>query len=390
MKKIHKILTLIITVLVIAAIILTAVIKKKINDKTVNIGFYGVSEEMRQMLQDAMPQEENVIIKYTVIAENNVDLAAIAKKFDVLFTWKGEITDILNDNAEKIPKNYLEQLPKSLRNERVLPILLDNYELDFKAIVAEKAQTNPTESFSKFLEYLNETKEIVFSPFFMNSMDDRVLFAFVGNIIESEGGSKAYSNFINSLKEADNLSSIMDISFDEKQNVSLRSVMDMLKKWPDDGIAHPMWYSANEEDVRYFASSNQVAVFYTSLANHREYDYQFISEYVSVPMPYLTDSVDHGILAPQLCAMLLSNNSNSKRYLKELISEENQEAFSMKTMLGPVQYTAQAFDKQADDVRFWAASCPSGALPDPALAAFQRNPEKMKKFAEEMRSYFKK
>lgn len=390
MKKIHKILTLIVCVLAIAATILTAVIKKKINDKTVNIGFYGVSEEMRQMLQDAMPQEENVILKYTVIAENNVDLSAVAKKFDVLFTWKGEITEILNDNAEKLPKNYLEELPKSLRNERILPILLDNYELDFKAVVAAKAQTNPTESFSKFLEYLNEVKEIVFSPFFMNSMDDRILFAFIGNIIESECGSKVYSNFINLLKQAESLSSIMDTTLDEKNNISLRTVLDMLKQWPEEGIAHPLWYNATEEDVRYFAESNQVAVFYTSLANHREYNYKFISEYVSVPMPYFTESVDHGILAPQLCVMLLSNNSNAKRYLKEYISSENQELFSTKTMLAPVQYTAQAYDKQADDVRFWAASCPSGSLPDPALAAFQRNPEKMKKFAEEMRSYFKK
>lgn len=390
MKKIHKIITLIVCVLAIAAIILTAVIKKKINDKTVNIGFYGVSEEMRQMLQDAMPQEEDVILKYTVIAENNVDLSAVAKKFDVLFTWKGEITEILNDNAEKLPKNYLEELPKSLRNERILPILLDNYELDFKAVVAAKAQTNPTESFSKFLEYLNEVKEIVFSPFFMNSMDDRILFAFIGNIIESECGSKVYSNFINLLKQTESLSSIMDTTLDEKNNISLRTVLDMLKQWPEEGIAHPLWYNATEEDVRYFAESNQVAVFYTSLANHREYNYKFISEYVSVPMPYFTESVDHGILAPQLCVMLLSNNSNAKRYLKEYISSENQELFSTKTMLAPVQYTAQAYDKQADDVRFWAASCPSGSLPDPALAAFQRNPEKMKKFAEEMRSYFKK
>lgn len=391
MKKKYKIfIIIIIAILILASLFTITIIKKKIKDKTVNIGFYGVSSQMCQMLKDIMPVEENIILNFTEITPEKISIPDISKKYDILFTWKGEITDALSENAEKMPKNYLDQIPKSLRDEKILPILLDNYELDFKSSVAKEINTNILENYDAFIDYMRESSKLVFSPFFMNAGDDRMLFAFLGNVVEANGGASAYNQFINELKKTENLDSILDISLNENKSLTFRSVLDSIKTWPKEGFTHPLWYMANQDDVKYFSESNQVAVFYTSLSNHREYEYNFIKEYVSTTIPKSPDSADHGIIAPELCVMLLSNNSNAKRYVKEYISVENQEVFSTKTMLAPVQYTAQAFDKQADDVRFWAASCSSGALPDPYLAAFQTNPGKMEKLAVEIRSYLKK
>ena len=85
--------------------------------------------------------------------------------------------------------------------------------------------------------------------------------------------------------------------------------------------------------------------------------------------------------------MLISDNSNCKRYLAEFFTEDAQADFSNLTNLAPVHYRAQAYDRQADDVRFWAASCAGGAVPDIYLAAFQLRTEDLKKLCDEIRMY---
>ena len=93
------------------------------------------------------------------------------------------------------------------------------------------------------------------------------------------------------------------------------------------------------------------------------------------------------MIAPAVSAMLLSDNSICKRYIAELFTEDTQTEFSDKSCLAPVHYRAQAYDRQADDVRFWAASCAGGAQPDLYLAVYQRKPEDLKKICDEIRSY---
>ena len=56
-------------------------------------------------------------------------------------------------------------------------------------------------------------------------------------------------------------------------------------------------------------------------------------------------------------------------------------------MLAPVHYRAQAYDRQADDVRFWAASCAGGAVPDLYLACFQRKSKELEKLCADIRNY---
>ena len=87
--------------------------------------------------------------------------------------------------------------------------------------------------------------------------------------------------------------------------------------------------------------------------------------------------------------MLLTDNSNCKRYLAEFFTEDAQADLSNLTKLAPVHSRAQAYDRQSDDVRFWAASCPGGALPDLYLAVYQRNPTEFAEFAKNIRACVK-
>ena len=389
-KIVKMVVILVLAVCVLAGGITTIVstVKRKNAEKTVRIAFYGLSEEYVSILKEKIPVEDKIILKMDVLSEGAIDLAAVKEKYDMLFTWKGEVTDALEASSEDIPAKIVECMPSSLRNKKCVPILLDHCELDYSKDVVSKTTENIPSSLPTFLNYLNQAKNHVFSPFFCAGADDRILTAFVGSLLESMGGIKAYKNFITELKNGTNFEELLDKDLGSP-NVTLRSVLDMLKSWPKEGLTHPAWFNGQNNDLIYFADDNHVGVFFTYLKDHRNIQYQTISKYESFVVPPASSTIEYGIIAPAISCMLLTNNSNCKRYLAEFFTEDSQAELSNLTKLAPVHSRAQAYDRQADDVRFWAASCPGGALPDIYLAVYQRNPTAFAEFARNIRNYVK-
>ena len=389
-KIVKMVVILVLAVCVVAGGITTIVstVKRKNAEKTVRIAFYGLSEEYVSILKEKIPVEDKIILKMDVLSEGAIDLAAVKEKYDMLFTWKGEVTDALEASSEDIPAKIVECMPSSLRNKKCVPILLDHCELDYSKDVVSKTTENIPSSLPTFLNYLNQAKNHVFSPFFCAGADDRILTAFVGSLLESMGGIKAYKNFITELKNGTDFEELLDKDLGSP-NVTLRSVLDMLKSWPKEGLTHPAWFNGQNNDLIYFADDNHVGVFFTYLKDHRNIQYQTISKYESFVVPPASSTIEYGIIAPAISCMLLTNNSNCKRYLTEFFTEDSQAELSNLTKLAPVHSRAQAYDRQADDVRFWAASCPGGALPDIYLAVYQRNPTAFAEFARNIRNYVK-
>lgn len=389
-KKILLIVTIICGLCGVAAGVMATVssVKQKMNEKTVRIAFYGLSEEYVEILKDRIPVEEKITLKCDILSEGKVDLATIKGKYDMLFTWRGEITDMLEASAEEISSKILETMPSSIRNKKCVPILLDHCELAYSNAVIDQTTGNVPASFSGFLSYLNQAKSYVFSPFFCAGADDRVLAALIGCLVEANGGVTAYNNLIKELKYGTSF----DVLLDKKlcsADFTLRSILDMLKSWPAEGITHPSWFNGQQSDLVYFAHNDQVGVFFTFLKDHRNISYETIRKFESFVMPPVSSTTEYGIIAPAISCMLLSKNSNSKRYLAEFFTEDAQTELSNLTMLAPVHSHAQAYDKQADDVRYWAASCPGGALPDLYLAVYQRNPAGLAEFAKNVRNAVK-
>ena len=389
-KIVKMVVIIVLAVCVVAGGITTIVstVKRKNAEKTVRIAFYGLSEEYVSILKEKIPVEDKIILKMDVLSEGAIDLAAVKEKYDMLFTWKGEVTDALEASSEDIPAKIVECMPSSLRNKKCVPILLDHCELDYSKDVVSKTTENIPSSLPTFLNYLNQAKNHVFSPFFCAGADDRILTAFVGSLLESMGGIKAYKNFITELKNGTDFEELLDKDLGSP-NVTLRSVLDMLKSWPKEGLTHPAWFNGQNNDLIYFADDNHVGVFFTYLKDHRNIQYQTISKYESFVVPPASSTIEYGIIAPAISCMLLTNNSNCKRYLAEFFTEDSQAELSNLTKLAPVHSRAQAYDRQADDVRFWVASCPGGALPDIYLAVYQRNPTAFAEFARNIRNYVK-
>ena len=367
--------------------------RKRINDRTVKVAFYGLSDDIVNLLKEYIPQKEKITIKYDVIAPGAMDLSILQKKYDVLFTWKGEVTDSLAGSVETIPNRLLDSIPSALRNKYCLPLLLDHYEMDVYNPVVSKSEVKPFESYKSFMDYVYGANKLVFSPFFTNGGDDRVLFAFLAVLIEAQGGTDAYNKLIEALKSAQSLSDVLDVELavlpDDGGTLTLRSQLDILKTWPELGLTHPQWYMGNINDLVGFASQFQVAAFFTSLSQHRTLNYNVVRNFETIRMPYLTDTISHGVIAPAISGVLVSDNVNGKDILASLISIDVQNHIAMKTMLAPVNSRAEAYDVQSDDVRFFAASCAGGALPDPYLAVYQRRPDDFAEMAKEIRAYLR-
>ena len=375
--------------LLAAAIITVKTVQKRRADRTVRIAFYGLSEKYVEILKSKIPVEENIILETDIIANDNFDIGVVKNKYDMLFTWRGEVTDLLADVSEKIPARIFETIPRSLRDseKKVIPILLDNCEFTYSNEALKKTSSaEPPVTFDDFKNFLNESKSYVFSPFFASGSDDRTLIDLTGALVMAEYGLAGYKKYIEALRNAETLDSVLDVTLSGSSG-TLRSILDTLKNWPAEGLVHPAWYKGNDSDLYYFAQSKQLGVFFTTLSHHREIPYNVISNYEANKVPSNASATNYGLIAPSICCMLLTDNSNCKRYVEGFFTEDTQEELSNLTNLAPVHSRVQAYDRQADDVRYWAASCAGGAVPDIYLAVFQRDSNKLAKLCEEIRNY---
>ena len=75
--------------------------------------------------------------------------------------------------------------------------------------------------------------------------------------------------------------------------------------------------------------------------------------------------------------------------LEQFAHTDLQTILSQRSKLAPTSDRAEAHDVQADDVRFWAASCTDGPVPELGDAVFVSQ-VKRAAFAEEIRAYMER
>lgn len=393
----NLIITLIAVIVLITSLVTILYFRKKESDKTVKIAFCGLTPEITENLKKELPELEEVKLSFSELNKNDIDLGTLAEKFDLFFTWEGEITETLGKFSDDIPGKILQTIPTSLRKDlnskdkKAYPILLNHYEMAFYTPLSKNYNLDYPENWEAFQNYLQEASKHVFTPFFCEGGNDRTLLALVGSIVEARAGAAAYKKLISTLAAAENLEAVIDLPLGECADgtITLRLVLDMLKQWAKDGLVHPLWYVATRNDVLYFMEDKQIAVLFDSLLEHRDVPYSIIKDYESMRVPADYEIADHGVITPAIVCMLLSDNMNNDDLLRPFATEDVQSRLSMLSKLGPTQYRAESYDRQADDVRFWAASCRFGSIPDIALAVYQRSPDSLKAFAQEIRQYLK-
>ena len=140
-KAVIKISCILLGIILIFATVFTVkTIKKRNADRTVRIAFFDLDENYIDILKAKIAQEDNIILKIDVLTPENFNLEEIKNNYDMLFTWRGEVTDALCEGAEKIPEKIQETMPRSLRSEKCLPIFLDHFEIAYKNEILKKTE----------------------------------------------------------------------------------------------------------------------------------------------------------------------------------------------------------------------------------------------------------
>jgi len=106
-------------------------------------------------------------------------------------------------------------------------------------------------------------------------------------------------------------------------------------------------------------------------------------------MPVFSVDISHGVIAPTVVAVKLTNQKLFDNALYIFAEDTTQEALCQKIKLGPVNRSSKVYDRQSSDVRFLVAACRDGALPPFGDAVFQTNEAAKHKVAEEIRNYLK-
>lgn len=341
--------------------------------RELNVAFSNIPESTQDYLKTIVKENFTGKINFVSLEKNDFTAKEL-KKADLLFSWKGELTDKLSDSAKIIPDKALKSLPTSLRkkSEKQLPILLNPYVLDFYSPAREAANVEYPEYIDELESYLKKISGQVFTPFFCEGGNDDVLISLVGFMIHSKYGMDEFNNYIKDLQENKAI-----------ENKKVIEVLDTLKNWSKIGLLHPMWYLANQNDVVFFAENKNIGVLFTSLASHRAIKYNDVRDFEMYNFPYSQDvlkSAKFGIIGSEIVCLNLNKPLKCKDILINLVNEQNQENLSSLSMLGPSAMRGAAFDIQADDARFYTASCSEGIL---VAGPVENN-------AEKFRAYIKK
>ncbi|MCQ2591431.1 MAG: hypothetical protein MJ188_01495 [Treponema sp.] len=367
--------------------------KKATKDRTLEVGFFGLPQEISATLKEKLSVEYSEEIVFKEFSADSFTQKN-AKNCNLVFMYDGSSVASLEKNADlrKVPEEASLYLPGRIQRENgvVLPVLLDHWEIAYNRGALEAAGVEHPLNYNQFVNALEKLKGQVFVPLFVCGSEDDTILAFVGAFVESFGSEPAYSKLLRELSGAKSLDEIVDKNLLEgKEELSLRMILESIKEWQLDGRLYEKWYSARETDLVAFGNDGHIGSYFTSLSKHRQLPYNFVSQYDADRVPVVATNTKHGIMAPSVVCLNLSVSDKFDSIITSLVEPVFQKDFSEKTKLAPVSSRAVPYDTQANDVRFLTAACPAGQLPDLCNGAMQFDLEKQALFAQQLRNYFK-
>ena len=392
--KVNKKFIVILAAVVVLAGIALGIIElvKSAAAKRLDVAFYNCQEQVVEALKAKIQAEYNGKIVFEVIEAEKLN-EKTASKYDLFFAENGSIVQKLADGARPVPSAVNSLIPTNLLSAdgKILPVLLDHWELGYYEKGMERLELDFPWSLDDLESMLEAMKKEVFIPFYCSGSDNNTLLAFISVLIESYGGDTAYNQFCSKLAEASTLADIIDVELtgSDKSAFTLHTILDRLIDWQDKELIYSKWTSAKNGDLSALAGQRQIGVFFTSLSNHRKLPYEVVSGYNVERFPVVQVNSSHGLIAPSVVCVNLSSTGRFDSVVTSLVGEDFQKSFSAEFKLAPVNSRCQAYDRQSDDVRFLAAACPAGALPPLYSAVYQNMDDAKAKFADEIRNYLR-
>ncbi|MBO4546978.1 MAG: hypothetical protein J5700_05310, partial [Treponema sp.] len=258
--------------------------------------------------------------------------------------------------------NLFAALPTSIRKATsygqkhyAIPILLDHFEIAYYQITKKNLGLETPQSYGELLRYLEALKGNVEIPLICAGGGDTELFGFVSAMAELLYGAEDYKKAVAVLRESSNMN---------KDNLpeAVTKVLDEIKALQERELLFPKWTKTSKGDIKFFMQERKIGSVAMLLSQRRDIEYNLIKYYESERFPKYDNAAEHGIIAPQIVAVLLNGKKSAPLVLGHLTSADVQSDLSNESFLAPVASRAEAYDRQADDIRFWAASCSAGPL----------------------------
>lgn len=309
------------------------------------------------------------------------------KKTDLLITTAGAAATRLGENASIPPQSLFTLMPTAIRtagfdgtNQFALPILLDHFELAWNIKLFQKAGGREPKTLQDLTEAGKKVQTKSLWPMLCAGGNDETLLSFVGALCESILGETGWKE-IQAAASSANPSELI-------QQSNLVQVLEFLTTWRKEGFLHPEWFRMNKTDIESFMENEQAFFVAMSLMDHRQVQQRVIERFNSTFFPTLSFGTSRSVTAPAILALTPEKRRVHEQALllrNSLVRPETQAILSARSDLAPTGSQAQAPDKQANDVRFWA-SASSTPLPSFSTALYA-DPKDTNALAKAIRTY---
>ncbi len=372
-------------ILIFAAVIftITFITRSSKNSKSI-FAFYNLDEKISSaLIQEITDSASKMNFQYEFVTVEKSISESDLKKYDIVFLPGGKTSQMISKNAAEIPAECFTKIPYPLgTDKKLLPVLLDHYGLAIYSVPQKKLSLNTPQTYSELKEFLNTEKQsgILSSPSMCAGKNNDEFFGLISNIALTLLETENYLNLCNSLSQTDG-TVIPE---------ALLPVLNEIKDMQRNKILLPNWFDATDSDViKYFYPERNTGLFYQSLSFQRKVEPLYIQYYERIDFPAYRLSQKNAIIGNAVYAVNLNERPETSEILKALVSEKTQQNLTDLTLLAPVNKNCFAFDTEANDVRFWAASSSNGVLPHIGRAAFSDS-EKINKLADKIRDYLRR
>lgn len=358
-----------------------------------DVAFYDIDKFSENAITSFIKENFSKNARFSVLTDKEAkNPARVSRQYDFVFCSHGLFSERVSTNAQTFPESFFELIPTSSRlrckNKKQIPVLLNHYEFVYLKSALRDANRAVPETADEFDDFLSFAKGKFSSPIFLAGNDDAILLSFIGALVESEAGSEAYEKFISLIKENSAFEKMYQTPFAKKNGnaISLETILFKIDTWQKNGFLIPDWISADKYDVERFMYDKFTGAVFMSLDMHRFLLQRIVDEFSEMHFPFRNSADTHAIIAPPLMMIQTAKREKFLPLAKKFLLPDSQEYLSNMSQLAPAALQGTATDKQADDIRFWAASLPAGPFSGPDKEAFLTKSD-AKIFANAIREY---
>lgn len=260
---------------------------------------------------------------------------------------------------------------------------MDHFEASFSKELLSANNFETPETISQMLQMARSVKTAKVWPIICAGARDDDLLLLAGTLVHSLHGIESYKSLVEHIRAGEPFDKIL-------AETSLQSVLETLLSWRRERLLHPQWLEMTNEDIEAFMRFDSAAFVCMPLSTRRSLDPKVTEKYEASYFPNGHTATSYPLTAPVYAGIRVRNElfaDTAEEFLYAFVEEAAQQTLSRDTGLAPANAKAPVHDKQAYDVRYWAAAS-QVLVPDPVTAAVD-DPVKTASFAAEIRAYIR-